>query len=302
MPMLEKGRADDKAFSGGSVARRRHEKRPGWLLTHSVPQDMQKTPCRAILGRELLCLGILSQQARISRKAPVGIPTDVFSCRRNPSPRFVRSLNGQPISKLPRADLTPTVNGVPNVKSWPSVSFPQILPTPVGELDFNCRPDPDCNTFGASPDLGVQRVLGRKASARNDTVLLSNSSAMGLGAHKLCSSAPKDLRRVSTAFEYDGDPQTWVDGREIRCHAVRTIGPCHSGICVLSNDHLLDEIDRLRRSNGVLDGPACGACGRLYLEVRLMHQRPAQERHQERLARPLRVPDCPAVPVALRGG
>ncbi len=32
-----------------------------------------------------------------------------------------------------------------------------------------------------------------------------------------------------------------------------------------------------------------------------MHQRPAQERHQERLARPLRVPDHPAAPVALTG-
>jgi hypothetical protein len=162
--------------------------------------------------------------------------------------------------------LTRIVNGVPNVKSLPSLSLAQVMPSPVGDLDFNCCPDPDCQNFGISADVNVGRFLGRGAPARK-AALLSNSSAVGLGAYKLQSSAQKEIRRVSTAFEYAEDPHTWMDGREVRCQAARQSGPCDAGFALLSNDHLLDEINRLRRVNGVLDGPACGACERLYLDA-----------------------------------
>jgi hypothetical protein len=141
-----------------------------------------------------------------------------------------------------------------------------VSTTPVGDLDFNCCPDPDCTNFGVSADVNVERFLGRGAPARKAAVL-SNSSAMGLGAYKIHSSSQKEIRRVSTAFEYANNPHTWMDGREIRCQAARQKGPCDAGFALLSNDHLLDEIDRLRRANGVLDGPACGSCGRLYLDA-----------------------------------
>ena len=43
------------------------------------------------------------------------------------------------------------------------------------------------------------------------------------------------------------------------------LGPCDAGLSLLSNEHLLENIVRLRILNGVLDGPACGACGQRYL-------------------------------------
>ena len=40
---------------------------------------------------------------------------------------------------------------------------------------------------------------------------------------------------------------------------------CNSGFSILSQDHLDEEISRLRNYNGVLDGPACGCCGTRFL-------------------------------------
>lgn len=151
--------------------------------------------------------------------------------------------------------------------SLPSLSLAQVLPAPVGDLDFNCCPDPDCLNFGVSADLNFGRFLGRGAPLRKKTTLLSNSAAAGLGAYKLHSLSPKELRRVSTDFEYAATPATWVDGRDIRCQAARMLGPCDAGLSLLSNEHLLEEIVRLRGLNGVLDSPACGACGQHYLET-----------------------------------
>lgn len=153
------------------------------------------------------------------------------------------------------------------MKRLSNLSLAQILPNPVGDLDFNCCPDPECQNFGVGADMGTQRFLGRNAPTRKAAAFLSNSSAMGLGAYKIHNGSSDDLRRVSTVFEFANDFRTWVDGRDIKCQAVRTTGPCDSSISLLSNDHLLDEINRLRSSNGVLDGPACGACGQLYLDA-----------------------------------
>ncbi len=43
--------------------------------------------------------------------------------------------------------------------------------------------------------------------------------------------------------------------------------PATSNTWILSNEHLAAELARLRDHNGVLLGPACGACGRRYLEA-----------------------------------
>lgn len=153
------------------------------------------------------------------------------------------------------------------MKRLPNLSLAQILPKPVGDLDFNCCPDPDCQNFGVGAEMGIQRFLGRNAPTRKAAALLSNSSAIGLGAYKIHNGSSDDLRRLSTVFEFANDFRTWVDGRDLKCQAVRMTGECGARFSVLSNEHLLEEINRLRRSNGVLDGPACGACGRLYLDA-----------------------------------
>jgi hypothetical protein len=81
------------------------------------------------------------------------------------------------------------------------------MPSPVGDLDFNCCPDPDCESFDVSADVNIGRFLGRGAPSRK-AALLSNSSAMGLGAYKLHSSAQKEIRRASTTLEYANNPHT----------------------------------------------------------------------------------------------
>ncbi len=43
--------------------------------------------------------------------------------------------------------------------------------------------------------------------------------------------------------------------------------PATSNTWILSNEHLVAEVARLRDHNGVLLGPACGACGRRYLDA-----------------------------------
>lgn len=88
----------------------------------------------------------------------------------------------------------------------------------------------------------------------------------GPGAYKL-SGADKAYRRVSRAFEYQKDPHQWSDQRTVRCLGYTAAGEvCDTGFSLLSPDHLDDEVERLRNFNGVLDGPACGACGVRVLE------------------------------------
>ena len=60
---------------------------------------------------------------------------------------------------------------------------------------------------------------------------------------------------------------SWSDERKMRCQCVTEEGKCDSGVSLLSDIHLEDEIVRVRGYNGVLDGPSCGACGRRYLDA-----------------------------------
>lgn len=56
------------------------------------------------------------------------------------------------------------------------------------------------------------------------------------------------------------------DHRTIRCKGLlRGDAICKSRFSILSQNHLDEEISRLRTYNGVLDGPACGCCGTRFL-------------------------------------
>jgi hypothetical protein len=71
---------------------------------------------------------------------------------------------------------------------------------------------------------------------------------------------------VSRAFEHEKQPLEWTDQRTVRCKAQLRCGTiCNTGFSILSDDHLRAEVERLRNYNGVLDGPACRACGVRYL-------------------------------------
>lgn len=156
-----------------------------------------------------------------------------------------------------------SVKGYPNVMRAPNLKLSQLLPNPVGELDVNRCPDPDCLNFGERA-FGVPLPLLGGGTTSKATLL--NSTAAGLGKYRL-SKLGGDYTRVSRVFEYQFNHLTWTDGRELRCQAYGDRGICNSAFAILSNIHMADEIERLRGHNGVLAGPACSACGRRYLDA-----------------------------------
>jgi len=140
-------------------------------------------------------------------------------------------------------------------------------------------------TRARAPFLGRNAPPRKAAAAR-----LSNSTAVGLAFYEL-KGLSDDFLRVSQVLEHVGNPHEWKDGRELRCQFARTAGTCDSSFSILSNEHLLEEVERLRSYTAALAGPACKACLRRYLEapsefiingshgdgVRLIH-RPCQKK------------------------
>ena len=152
------------------------------------------------------------------------------------------------------------------MKSVPNLSLDQLYPPVAGSINLNACHDPDCGNFGVPADLTIKRVLGRNAQARK-AALRSNSGLAGLGQYKLHSGAGPEDRRMSSALEYAGDPHQWVDRRSLQCQFDDGAGPCGVMFELISNEHVADEIERLRDYSGVLAGPECKACGRRYLDA-----------------------------------
>lgn len=147
-----------------------------------------------------------------------------------------------------------------------SLSLEQALPAPVGDRDLNTCPDPDCPNYGISANFDGTRLIGRNAGSRR-AELRTTTSIIGMGDYKLASSAKKQFRRISTAFEYENDPHTWMDRRSIECRCEVDGRMCTTDFDMLSTQHFLEEVDRLRNCDGVLDGDGCLACGKLYLDA-----------------------------------
>ncbi len=154
------------------------------------------------------------------------------------------------------------------VKSIRQLSLDQPYPEIPGEYNLNTCGDPDCGNFGVTPCDAHGAFRGRNAGQRCLAASVSNAAiSAGLGRYRLGSPGNTDLERVSDVVEYDGDPHAWSDGRILKCLDARGNGHCDVQFQVMSNAHLEDEIARLRRQNGVLLGPACGACGKAYLDA-----------------------------------
>lgn len=92
--------------------------------------------------------------------------------------------------------LTGTVKGFQNVMRAPNLRLQQLLPDPVGDLDINCCPDPDCHNFGERA-IGTPGTLSRVAQTGKAT-LLGNSAAVGLGRYRM-SKLGDNFTRVSRA-------------------------------------------------------------------------------------------------------
>lgn len=148
------------------------------------------------------------------------------------------------------------------MKSVPNLALEQIYPPICGGINLNTCQDPDCGNFGVAADFGLARPKGRNARARLASSG-SNSAMIGPGKYKLATTKGPAHRRISTVFEYQGDPHSWLDRKNLECQFHRTAGPCGSHFEILSNEQLL--VDRLRSANGAFVGPRCRACGRDYL-------------------------------------
>lgn len=154
------------------------------------------------------------------------------------------------------------------VMAFFNIPFAQLLPEPGWAYQLNCCSNPDCGNFGVLPDFSVLRLRGRSARLTRDLYALEGEpEPVGLGRYKLAgsSSAIKD-RRTTREFEFKESPLVWSDERTMRCqHKLGDDDVCDTGRTVLSDQHLAEEIERIVTFNGVLNGPACGACGRRYL-------------------------------------
>ena len=136
----------------------------------------------------------------------------------------------------------------------------------AGEHKLNTCGNPDCTNFGAGLTEGPdRRAEGLRRHPDLTPEQLDVFEQNGPGAYKL-SGADKKHRRISRVFDYEDKPHAWIDQRTIRCKGLlRGDTICNSGFSILSQDHLDEEISRLRNHNGVLDGPACCCCGTRFL-------------------------------------
>ncbi len=74
-------------------------------------------------------------------------------------------------------------------------------------------------------------------------------------------------QRETDAFEFEGNPRAWNDGRVLVCQHLRGNSECNVQTKLLSNDASEEERNRLLTQNGALEGPICGNCGTSYLEA-----------------------------------
>ena len=152
------------------------------------------------------------------------------------------------------------------MKRIPNLSLDQIYPAAHGVRNLNTCHNPDCGNFGVAADLGIARPKGQAAQSAM-MAMRSNTAIVGLGRYKLSALSGDPKRHVSSAFEYTSDPHSWIDRRQLECQFERGARPCGNDFEILSNEHLEDEVARLRSHNGIFEGPRCGACGRSYLEA-----------------------------------
>jgi hypothetical protein len=152
------------------------------------------------------------------------------------------------------------------VQTLPKLTVSQLYPKERKEINLNTCGDPDCGNFGVRPDPVYDQFVGRGAVARRQAAGQKDPKiAAGLGFYTM--SSVKDEERISTALNFHNAPAVWSDGRRLVCRHLRGTAQCKNGFILYSNQHFLDEVERLRDNNGVLDGPRCGACGRRYLDA-----------------------------------
>ncbi len=151
------------------------------------------------------------------------------------------------------------------VKSIPQLSLEVVYPPADPKINLNTCGDPDCGNYGVAPDFALPVFKGRNAAQRK-LLASTNLPALATGRGVYTLSGEDKRQRTSAAFEYADDPHVWDDGRVVVCRHQKANHECGVSFSLLSNEHLLDEVERLETQNGSLEGPACGSCGARYLD------------------------------------
>lgn len=149
-----------------------------------------------------------------------------------------------------------------------SLSLEQIYPKP-GSFGLNTCSNPDCPGFGVPFEKSKNPLPRRKNYKRCPTAeLIHQFHQHGPKAYALRGADKKRHGRKVEIFEFAEDPLEWTDHRTMECLTMLRSGEiCETRCSLLSEDHLIEEIDRLRNMNGVLDGAACQCCGKRYLDA-----------------------------------
>ncbi len=159
-----------------------------------------------------------------------------------------------------------TTRGNLQVRTLPKLSVSQLYPPQRKEINLNTCGDPDCGNYGVPVDPIFDTFVGKGAATRRRAAAQTSPIiAAGLGYYTM--SSVKGEERISKALNFHNDPIIWSDGRRLVCRHENDGTTCKVGFALLSNDHYMSEIDRLRHDNGALDGPRCGACNRRYLDA-----------------------------------
>jgi hypothetical protein len=146
-----------------------------------------------------------------------------------------------------------------------TIPFEEIYPG-SGPHGLNTCFNPDCRSYGVPP---IDRKAFFKKLREANATVEEMDAALAKQAGLYSIHAGEDThRRESSAFLYKNNPSIWVDRRKLRCDTRVPGGQaCKTSSIILSEAHLEEEIARLRNANGVLDGAACGGCGKRYLDA-----------------------------------
>ena len=154
------------------------------------------------------------------------------------------------------------------MQSLPNLTLAQIYPQVSGDTNLNCCGDPDCGNYGIEPAPTKHSFVGPGAAERRLRAAMADPSiGKGVGRYKIESDGDETSHRETDAFEFEGDPRAWSDGRVLVCQHLRGNSECGVQAKLLSNDAFEEERNRLLTQNGALEGPICGNCGTSYLEA-----------------------------------
>lgn len=123
-----------------------------------------------------------------------------------------------------------------------------------------------CGNYGVVPNFSLPTFTGHNAAQRK---LLASMKVPALATGRRISTLNGDDKAmgISQVFEYAGDPRFWDYGRSLICHHQKGNRTCEIWFNVLSNEHLLNEVDSLMTQNGLLEGSVCRCFGVRYLDA-----------------------------------